>query len=122
MSNAFEAIRFLTDEDFREAIIGGLRRRVTGIDMLTAPEAGTLGFEDPDVLAFAARQGRILLTHDTHTMPDHFAAFLMGVQHSPGVFMIPQLLPIGRAIDAVVLVWAASAPDEWRDQCLRLPL
>jgi hypothetical protein len=122
MSNAFEAIRFLTDEDFREAIVDGLRRRVTGIDMLTAPEAGTLGFGDPDVLAYAAQQGRILLTHDTHTMPDHFTTFLMGGQHSPGVFMIPQLLPIGRAIDAVVLIWAASAPDEWRDQCLRLPL
>jgi uncharacterized protein DUF5615 len=122
MSNAFKAIRFLTDEDFREAIVDGLRCRVTGIDMLTAPEAGTLGFGDPDVLAFAAQRERILLTHDTHTMPDHFAAFLMRGQHSPGVFMIPQLLPIGRAIDAVVLVWAASAPDEWRDQCLRLPL
>jgi hypothetical protein len=45
------------------------------MDFLSANEAKLEGVSDPDVLAIAAEQGRILVTHDRQTMPQYFGAF-----------------------------------------------
>jgi len=39
---------------------------------MTAAEADLEGRSDPEVLEFAATQGRILVSHDTSTMPVTF--------------------------------------------------
>jgi len=115
-------IRFLADENFNEEIVAGLRLKQPQMDIQTAAEAGILGRLDPLVLAYAAERNRILLSHDVRTMPAHFEAFLAGGRHCPGVFLIAQSLPIGRAINEILLIWEASPPEEWRDQCTHLPL
>ncbi|NUQ64240.1 MAG: DUF5615 family PIN-like protein [Pirellulales bacterium] len=48
---------------------------------------------DPEVLATAAREERVLVTHDQKTMPDHFADFI-AKQTSSGVLVIPQHVSI----------------------------
>jgi hypothetical protein len=73
------------------------------------------------VLEIAARQGRILITHDRRTMPRHFRARLEAGQESPGVFIVSQFEPIGPVVDALMLVWAASDSAEWRNQIRHLP-
>jgi len=73
----------------------------------------------------AKRQDRILLTHDISTMPAHFYALLRMLSegdYSPGVMSIPQLLPIGAAIDALLLVWTCGIHEEWRNRFEYLPL
>jgi hypothetical protein len=40
---------------------------------------------------------------------------------SPGVFLVKQHAPIAEVIDALVLVWAASDADEWRDRIVEIP-
>jgi hypothetical protein len=55
-------------------------------------------------------------------MPVHFADFPASGQHSPGVLLLHQQLPIAQAIEALLLVWDASAPEEWRDWLTYLPL
>ena len=77
MSLAWRTIRFQSDENVDADIIAGLLRRQPAIDILTATQAGLLGQGDPLVLAYAADQGRILLTHDEKTMPGHLADFLI---------------------------------------------
>ncbi|GAC1447414.1 MAG: hypothetical protein PVSMB4_02790 [Ktedonobacterales bacterium] len=117
--------RFLADEDFNHAVVSGLRRARPAIDILTAPEAGTLHMPDPEVLIWAAAHDRILLSHDKRTMPDHFYRFLAQLgsgEHSPGVLLVPQKLAIGDTIAAVAEVWELSAHGEWRDILTRLPL
>jgi hypothetical protein len=47
---------------------------------------------DPEVLALAARDGCVLVTHDQKTMPSHFAAFV-AMATSPDMLIIPQRLP-----------------------------
>ncbi len=49
---------------------------------------------DLDVLALAAAQGRILVTHDFRTMPRHVAEFLATGATSPGVFLVKQHTPL----------------------------
>ena len=114
-------IRFLADADFNHAIVKGCRRHEPAMDFLSANEARLEGLPDPDVLALAAEQGRILVTHDHQTMPQHFGEFLMSGRSSPGVFLVSQDAPIGEVIDALVLIWAASDAGEWKNRIVNIP-
>ena len=92
------------------------------MDFLYANEANLVGVPDPEVLALAAEQDRILVSHDFQTMPRHFGDFLQARGSSPGVLLVPQYLPIGDAIEELVLIWAATDAEEWKDRILRIPL
>jgi len=70
---------------------------------------------DPEVLALAADEGRILVSHDSQTMPKHFRQFTE-VRHSPGLFLVSQDLPVGRAVESLLLICEASEPDEWANR------
>ncbi len=91
------------------------------MDFLSANKAKLEGVPDPDVLAFAAGQDRILATHDRQTGPQHFGAFLMSGGKSAGVFLMSQHAPIGEVIDALVLIWAASDAGEWKNRIVNIP-
>lgn len=65
-------IRFLADENLNGYIVAGLRRRLPQVELLTATEADLKGVADPDLLDWAAREDRVVLTHDVTTMI-HFA-------------------------------------------------
>jgi hypothetical protein len=67
-------IRFLADAYFNHAIVKGCRRHEPAMDFLAANEAKLEGVPDLEVLALAANQDRILVTHDRKTMPRHFGA------------------------------------------------
>ena len=62
-------IRLLTDENFDQRIIRGLELRQPQIDCLSGQQAGLRGLTDLILLESAARQSRILITHDIHTIP-----------------------------------------------------
>lgn len=117
-----DRVRFQADANLKALIIKGLLRRQPLVDMQSADAAELAAIPDPEVLARAAAAGRILVSHDYHTIPDHFAQFLASGQHSPGVLLLHQQLPIAQAIEALLLVWSASAPEEWHDQLTYLPL
>jgi uncharacterized protein DUF5615 len=117
--------RFLTDVNFNLRIIVGLRRQQPAVDVLTPLDPALRTLPDPDLLRYAKAQDRILLTHDHQTMPAYFYELLASLpadEFSPGVLIIPQLLPLGAAIDALTLVWSCSTHEEWRDRLERLPL
>ena len=114
-------VRFLADYNFNGEIVDGLLRRQPTVDLRSGHEAGLEGIPDPDVLAKAAVEGRILITHDYRTMPRHFAEFLS--EHaSPGVFIFPQQIAISSAIEELLLIWSASEAEEWVNRILYLPL
>jgi hypothetical protein len=50
----------------------GVLRREPSLDFLTAQAAGLRALKDLDVLALAAEQQRVLISHDVGTMPAHF--------------------------------------------------
>ena len=70
----------------------------------------------------AAEQHRVLVSHDVGTMPAHFRAFRSAGRQSPGVFLIPQSLDVGNAIDELLLAWVASDASEWENRLVWLPL
>jgi Domain of unknown function (DUF5615) len=115
------SLRFQADADLNQVIVLGLLRREPAIDFKTATEAGLEGLKDPNVLALAAAEGRILVTHDIRSMPGHFATFIQ-TSTSPGVFLIPQHLPVAVALEELLLLWSATEPAEWINQIVCLPL
>ena len=114
-------IRFQADADFNEDIVTGVLRRVPEIDFQTASEASLEGMGDEDVLAFCAREGRILVTHDRRTMPRHFADFITS-ETSPGVFVVQRSTELIVTIEALILVWTASDAEEYVNSIRTLPL
>ena len=89
-------VRFLADASLHHAIVIGCARREPAIDFLSAHTAKLDGISDREVLALAAAQGRILVTHDFRTMPRHFAEFLATGATSPGVFLVKQRTPLAK--------------------------
>jgi uncharacterized protein DUF5615 len=69
-------IRFLADADLNRAILSGMLRREPSLDFLSAQGAGLRGMNDAAVLALAAEQQRVLVSHDVGTIPAHFRVFI----------------------------------------------
>ena len=66
-------LRLLIDQDLDQVILRGLLLRVPNVDVITAHQAGLSDASDPDLLAWAAEQNRLIVTHDRRTMPSHAA-------------------------------------------------
>jgi precorrin-6B methylase 1 len=114
-------IRFQADNDFDERVIRALLRLQPAIDFQTATAIGFhLGTPDNQVLARAADEGRVLVSHDIQTMPRHFAAFIVN-RNSPGVLIVSQALPIAEAAYLLLLIWEASETEEYINLIYRLP-
>ena len=114
-------IHFLADADLKLQIVLAVRQWEPSVNFQPANEAGLTGLTDPQVLAYAARESRILVTHDRSTMPAHFLSFIRR-QQSPGLIVIPQQLAIWAAANDLILIWAASEGEEWANQITFLPL
>lgn len=114
-------VRFQADADLNEDLVTGILRREPKVDFQTATTAGLRLLSDLDVLTLAARQGRVLVSHDRRTMPRAFAGFV-GSNVSPGVFIVSQKTDLLKAIDELLLVWSASEAEEWTNQLAAIPL
>jgi len=113
-------VQFQADANLNQIILLAARRREPALDFHTAMEAGLSGVNDPEVLACAARDGRILVTHDRKTMPRHFLTYIAAAT-SAGVLIVPQHLPVAAVIDDLLLIWYATEAEEWINQIRSLP-
>ena len=77
--------------------------------------------QDPDVLNLAANLGRVVVSHDFETMPAHFYRFIDS-RESPGLVMIPQLMPIGQSVDELRIAWFCQTAEEFKNRVVYLPL
>jgi hypothetical protein len=115
-------IRLMIDEDFDNDILRGLLRRLPGLDVVRVQDVGIAGRSDPEVLEWAANAGRVLLSHDVSTMVAHaYSRVALGLS-MPGLFAVPQSVPIGIAIEEIVTLAECSTDGEWNGQVRFLPL
>jgi hypothetical protein len=115
-------LRFLTDEDVDGHLTSALLARVPGLDLVCVQDVRLMHTPDPDILARAAAEGRIVLTHDRNTMTGFAAARLSAGQPMPGLFVADQPTPLGRILNDLEAMAGASEHDEWRDQIIFVPL
>jgi hypothetical protein len=115
-------LRLLSDENFDDRVVQGVLRRLPGLDLVRVLDVGLRQTADPVVLEWAAGEDRILVTHDESNIPTHARARINAGLIMPGVFLVPDELPIRDAIEAICLVAVASEQAEWRHRIEYLPL
>lgn len=115
-------IRLLADENFNGDIVHGLRQRSAELDVVRVQDVGLAAAEDPMILEWAAREGRVLLTHDRRTMTRYAYERIERGDTMPGIVVMNDALPVGRAIEDILLLVEAGPEDEWEDQVRHLPL
>ena len=106
------------DENFDGDVIRGLRRRLPALDLVRVQDAGLSGALDPDVLEWAASEGRVLLTHDFDTLIGHAWERVGAGLPMPGVVAVKQSVATRRAIGELELFAEASEDGEWDGQVL----
>jgi hypothetical protein len=115
-------LRAIIDEDFNNKILRGIRRRNPVADVVRVQDEGLSGADDPTVLEWAAQAGRLVFSHDVDTMTRHAYDRVREGKPMPGVFEVPPDMPIGAAIEELLLVLECSLEGEWEGQVRYLPL
>ena len=114
--------RFLADENFNNDLLRALLRRLPDLAVVRVQDTAIAGADDPALLAWAAGEGRIVLTHDARTIP-RFAYERVGAGLPlPGVVIVAAGAGLGEALDDLLTMIAASRDDEWPDQVRFVPL
>ena len=116
------ALRWLADENFNNDILGALFRRNPALDIVRVQDVGLSGADDITVLAWAARNSRVLLTHDVSTVTAHAYDRVRAGDRMPGVFEVSRAVPILAAVEDILLISVCSHPDEWEERVRYLPL
>lgn len=113
-------VRFQADNDLNKIIVKAALRREPMLDFQSAQAAQLDGVPDTEVLARAAAEGRVLVSHDMKTMPRHFAEF-MQTSTSAGVLIAPQSLTLTDVVDDLLLLWMVDEAEDWVNRIRILP-
>jgi hypothetical protein len=115
-------LRLLADENLNNDIVRGLLRRWPELDLVRVQDVGLIAADDPTVLAWAAKEGRVVLTQDVSTVTKHAYERVQRGQAMPGVFEASRGVPVGRATEDILLLAECSYDDEREGQVHYLPL
>ena len=91
-------MRWLADENFNGDLVREHRRRTSQIDLLRVKDVGLRSLDDVTVLAWAASEDRILLTHDVATLTAYAYQRIERGEHLPGVIEVLSEAALGRVI------------------------
>lgn len=105
-------IKLATDENFNGKIIRGLRRRNPNIDIVRVQDSPVFERDDPSVLAWAAQENRVLLTHDIRTMSTFAFERIEKGLPMPGLFQVNQSASISQVIEDTLLLATCSIEGE----------
>jgi len=109
-------LRLASDADVHGDLIRGLHRRLPEIDLVRAQDALPEGAPDPEVLAWAAAENRILVTNDRNTMVGFAYQRVAAGERVPGVIVTTNEQSIGSAIDDILLIAEYMPEEEIREQ------
>src|SRR5262245_11627549 len=121
------AIPFLLDEQMIEALDEALaQHNQAGVEVIDFVRVGgppdlPRGTPDPEILLWAEREGRILVSLDKRTLPGHLADHLQAGHHSPGIFIVRQHASIPSVIAFLIEAAHRSEPWEWEDRLEYIP-
>ena len=116
-------LRLASDADVHGDIIRGLRRRLPEIDLVRVQDALPEGTPDPEVLAWAAAENRILVTNDRNTMVGFACQRVAAGEPVPGLIATTNEQSVGSAIHDILLIAEYMPEEQIRDQVVvYLPL
>src|SRR5437763_1478651 len=109
-------LRLASDADVHGEIIRGLHRRLPEIDLVRVQDALPEGTPDPEVLAWAAAENRLLITNDRNTMVGFAYQRTATGGPMPGLLATTNPQSIGEGLDDILLVAEYMPEDEIRAQ------
>ena len=121
------ALTYVLDEQLRGPLLRALRQHpgvaTHPVDVVQVgdPVDLPLGTPDVEVLLWAERCGRVLVTRDKRTMPGHLAAHLQSGRHSPGVYVLRRWLTMSVLVDLLVIAAYTTDPLLIRDRIEFIP-
>jgi hypothetical protein len=115
-------ISFLVDQNFNEDIVDGLTRRDPELEFVLIRDQDLEAADDPTILAWAAEHGLVLLTHDRSTIPRFVYERIVNGLSTPGVFVVSSDMPVGAAVEELLLAAHCLSPDECRDRVIYFPM
>ena len=115
-------MRFLADENFNGKLLAGLRAKLPEIDIVRVQDTDKITSSDPELLAWAAEQGRILLTHDVQTVAGFAYDRVREGLPMPGIVEVRITRSLGVTIDELALMIGASDPEEFQNQVRYIPI
>lgn len=114
--------RLAADENFDARIVTGLRHRAPTLEIVSIRDVGLEAAPDQVVLASAAVQGCVLLTHDRATLVGFAYDRVERGESMSGVVAVSSRCPIGRAVDDPLLLVTGLTDDEWDAHVYFVPL
>lgn len=115
-------VRFAADENFNNDIVRGILRKNPAIDLVRIQDRDLSGADDETVLAWAATEKRVLLTHDVTTLTHYAYQRITAGLPMSGVFEVARKASIGIMIEDILLIAECSDEAEWNGQVYYLPL
>ncbi len=114
-------LRLVSDADVNGDIIRGLHRARPELDLIRAHDVGLTRRSDPEVLAWAASERRVLMTNDRNTMVGFAYQRVAQSETMPGVIATIKEQSIGGAIQDILLIAECLSEEEMRDRVIFLP-
>jgi predicted nuclease of predicted toxin-antitoxin system len=99
-------IRYHLDEHIKSAIARELRHR--GINVTTTVEVQLRTKSDESQLAFASREGRVLVTHDD----DFLKLAIINQNHSGIAYCHQTKRSVGQIIETLLLIYEVYTPED----------
>jgi hypothetical protein len=120
-------LAFLLDEHLRgplwQAIVRHNARGQGPLDVVRVGDAPDLplGSSDAEVIVWAERASRILVSRDCRTLPVHLQSHLQGGRHSPGIILVPREFKVRVLVESLELIAYTSDSSEFSDAISYLP-
>jgi hypothetical protein len=115
-------LTYAADENFNGVMLRGLLRALPSLDVVRVQDTEMYEADDPDLLAWAAAEDRVLLTHDEKTIPPLAFARIDAGEPMAGVFIVPQDRPFGEMIEELRNLALYNLEGEWNDRVAFLPV
>lgn len=114
-------LRYVLDENLRGVLWHAIQqhnnRSTFPLDIARVGDPPDLprGTADPDILVWAEREGRILVSLDKKTLPGHLTQHLQQGHHSPGIFIVIPSSTLAAIIDYLMYAAYAGDPLDYAD-------
>jgi hypothetical protein len=120
-------LRYLLDEHLRGVLLHAVHQHnARGVHVLDVLQVGDppglpLGSKDPDILLWAERENRVLVTRDVRTLPTHLTDHLKAGRRSPGVLILRPKLSVPRVVAELALYAHVGDPLAIQDRIEFIP-
>ncbi len=128
-------MKWLADENFRNAIIRGLLRQAPAFDIVRAQDIPEVaGRDDLALLRFATAEGRIVVTHDLSTMlPAMREQMRLATRCAPSeqmrlatrcapIVFVPDSVTVNAVIEDLLLLDECAVEADWVAGVIYIPL